>query len=81
MPQLIKPPVPLFKMLYLVDVDILGLAQITDWATGESGFYIRRGASCSLRQSVKTDSGSKATSYENGTGNSFFWGRNLEHVE
>ena len=31
MPQLIKPPVSLFEVLYLVEVDISGLAQIIDY--------------------------------------------------
>jgi len=42
MSQLIKPPVSLLEVLYLVGLDILGLAQITDWATGGSGFHIRQ---------------------------------------
>ena len=66
-PQLIKPPVPLFWVLCLVALDILGLAQITDWATGESGFHIRQGCklvSSSKRQNRFWQQANKPTSYE-----------------
>ena len=50
-PQLITPPVPLLDVLYLVDLDISGLAQITGWATGESVCHIWQGCKvCSSKE-------------------------------